>query len=130
MNSSTRVPDVVLFNGKMVTVDEKFTIAKAVAVRGDKFLAVGDDAYIKGLAGPKTKLVDLKGKTVVPGFIDGHQHFQGAGGIFVTENRGLSLAHATSIKDIQKVIKKAVEKTKPGDWIVTTPIGEPSKSEL
>lgn len=130
MNSSKRIPDIIFFNGKVVTVDERFTLAKAVAVRGDRFLAVGDNEYVKGLAGPKTKMVDLDGKTVVPGFIDGHQHFQGAGGIFLSENKGVSLAHATSIADIQLIIKKAAENAKPGDWIVTTPIGEPNKSEL
>lgn len=130
MNGSSKTADIILFNGKVITVDERFTIARAVAVRGNRFLAVGDDAYITALAGSETKRIDLKGRTVVPGFIDGHQHFLGAGGIFLLEKRGLSLAHVTSIKEIQEIIRKAVETRKPGEWIVTTPIGEPQKNEL
>ena len=130
MSTSSQTADTMLFNGKVITADANFSIVEAVAISGDKFLAVGNDEDIKKLVGPDTKQIDLKGQTVVPGFIDGHQHFTGAGGIFLKQKSGLSLANVKSIQDIKDVIKKAVEKTKPGEWIVTTPIGEPDKHDL
>lgn len=66
--------DVVLFNGKVLTADEQFTIAEAVAIRDGKFLAIGADSRIVRMAGPETRKVDLQGKSVVPGFIDTHFH--------------------------------------------------------
>ncbi len=66
--------DIVLYNGKILTVDEQFTIVEAVAIRGDKVLAVGDSQRILAMAGPRTRRVDLQGQSVVPGFIDTHLH--------------------------------------------------------
>jgi len=66
--------DMVLYGGKVLAADDGFTIAEAVAIRDGKFLAVGKSAEILRLAGPSTRKVDLAGKTVVPGFIDTHQH--------------------------------------------------------
>jgi predicted amidohydrolase YtcJ len=67
-------PDVVFFGGKIVTLDARDSIASAVAVRDGRIVAVGQDPKLKTLAGPKTRLVDLGGKTVVPGLIDAHCH--------------------------------------------------------
>src|SRR3989304_4184411 len=66
--------DTVLYNGKVLTADDQFTIAEAVAIRDGELLAVGDSDRILRLAGPQTRKIDLKGRTVVPGFIDTHQH--------------------------------------------------------
>ena len=66
--------DIVLYNGKILTVDEQFAIVEAVAIRGDQFLAVGDSQRILAMAGPRTRRVDLQGQSVVPGFIDTHLH--------------------------------------------------------
>jgi predicted amidohydrolase YtcJ len=66
--------DAVYHNGKILTVDERFSIAQALAVRDGKIMAVGSNAEILNLAGPKTQRLDLKGKTVLPGFIDTHSH--------------------------------------------------------
>jgi predicted amidohydrolase YtcJ len=66
--------DLVLLNGKIVTVDPSETIAEAVAVKDGRFLKVGSSDEIKRLAGSRTKIIDLKGKTVLPGFIDSHEH--------------------------------------------------------
>ena len=66
--------DIVLYNGKILTADEKFSTAEAVAIRDGKFLAVGQSSRIVPMAGPKTRKVDLQGKTVVPGFVDTHMH--------------------------------------------------------
>ena len=66
--------DAVYHNGKVLTVDERFSIAQALAVRDGKVMAVGSNAEIINLAGPKTVRLDLKGKSIVPGFIDTHSH--------------------------------------------------------
>jgi len=66
--------DTVLHNGKILTADEQFTIAQAVAIRDGKFLAVGPNSRILAMAGPQTQRIDLRGKTVTPGFIDTHYH--------------------------------------------------------
>lgn len=67
-------PDIVYFNGKIATLDAAESIAGAVAIRGGKFVAVGESDAIRKLAGPSTTLVDLDRKLVVPGFIDAHTH--------------------------------------------------------
>ena len=67
-------PDLVLYNGKIVTVDEDFSIAQAVAIRDGRFVAVGSDSEILSLAGSNTRQVDLEGNTVLPGFNDSHLH--------------------------------------------------------
>ena len=69
-----RYADVVLYNGKVLTADDKFSTAEAVAIRDGKFLKVGNTRDILPLAGPSTKKVDLEGRTVVPGFFDTHLH--------------------------------------------------------
>src|SRR5689334_9523914 len=66
--------DLILFNGKIITVDRNFTIAAAIAIKKDKILAVGTNKEIKKLSGHNTKIIDLGGKTVVPGLIDFHTH--------------------------------------------------------
>jgi len=65
-------PDLILTNGKVITVDERFTIAQAIAIKGDRFVAVGSNQEITALAGPNTKRIDLRGRSVVPGMIDNH----------------------------------------------------------
>jgi predicted amidohydrolase YtcJ len=67
--------DLILFNGKIITVNDTFQIAQAVAVRGSRIVAVGSNADVNKLAGPNTQRIDLRGKSMVPGFIDNHAHF-------------------------------------------------------
>jgi predicted amidohydrolase YtcJ len=67
-------PDLILSNGKIITVDERFTIAQAVAVKGDRIVAVGTNQAIGQLAGAGTRRIDLKGRAVIPGLIDNHMH--------------------------------------------------------
>lgn len=66
--------DLILSNGKIITVDDRFTIARAVAIRGDRIVAVGTDQDIARLAGPDTRTIDLQGRAVIPGLIDNHMH--------------------------------------------------------
>jgi len=67
-------PEIILFNGKVLTVDEEFSTAQAVAIRDGRFLAVADDARILRMTGPETQIIDLGGNTVVPGLLDTHYH--------------------------------------------------------
>ena len=71
--------DVVLSNGKIITVDDRFTIAQAVAIKGDRIVAVGANQDILRFAGPGTKRIDLRGRSVTPGLIDNHMHWMRAG---------------------------------------------------
>ncbi len=109
--------DLVLFGGKIITVDEKFSIAQAIAIRDGRILDVGSNHEMAKYAGPETRRVDLRGRTVTPGFIDGHPH------MFRIED--ISLAHVRSVKDILDVVSREGAKRKPGEWIVLEPPGEP-----
>ena len=66
--------DMVLYNGKIITADDQESVVSAVAIRDGKFLAVGDDDRMLGLAGPNTEKINVQGRSVVPGFIDNHGH--------------------------------------------------------
>src|SRR5437588_12806718 len=70
--------DVVFVNGRVVTVDDRFTVAQAMAVRGERVAAVGSNGEIDKLKGPATRTVDLGGRTVIPGLIDNHAHYMRA----------------------------------------------------
>jgi predicted amidohydrolase YtcJ len=114
-------PHLILFNGKVITADRRFSIAQAVAIAGNRILAVGASRTIADLAGPKTTAVDLAGKTILPGFIDTHGHI----GLFGIETLWVSLAGADSIDEIRRRIAARVNETPPGTWIITTPVGDP-----
>src|SRR5258707_839444 len=79
--------DTVLTNGKIITVDNGFTIAQAVAIKGDRFVAVGTNQDIARLAGPGTRRIDLGGKAVIPGLIDAHAHLMRAAETWAIEVR-------------------------------------------
>src|SRR5262245_35152557 len=70
--------DIVLLNGKIVTVDDRFTIAEALAIKGERILAVGNNAEVEKHKGPLTRVVDLNRRTVVPGLIDNPAHYMRA----------------------------------------------------
>src|SRR5580698_562147 len=69
-----KTPDTILFNGKIFTSDSSLPYAQAVAIRGERIMAVGDSEKIKMLAGAQTKQLDLGGRTVIPGINDAHNH--------------------------------------------------------
>src|SRR5690349_213144 len=84
-------PDIILTNVKVVTVDDRFAIAQAVAIRGDRITAVGTNQAVTQMAGPNTRRIDLRGRTVLPGLIDNHMHFLRAVGTWTKELRWDSL---------------------------------------
>ncbi len=109
-------PDIVLVNGKVVTVDDRFSVREAVAIREDRFLAVGTSAEIRALAGPSTRVIDLGGRTVLPGLVDSHNHMLRAGFRWPQEVR---LDEAESVEQILAAIRDQAAKVKPGEWILT-----------
>jgi predicted amidohydrolase YtcJ len=108
--------DLIIRDAHIVTVDPHFSIARAAAVRGGRFITVGTDAEVMRSAGPNTRVVDLHGKTVLPGFNDTHVHLT-AGEDLPVE---VDLTHIRSIKDIQAAISARAGQMKPGEWIVGT----------
>ena len=106
--------DLILHGGKIVTLDKGSTIVRSVAIRDGKFLAVGSDAEVKRLAGPKTQSIDLRGHTVVPGLNDSHTHFRAAGVALYT----VSMRNATNVRQALDAIKAFAAKKKPGEWII------------
>ena len=109
-------PDLILTNGKIITVDERFTIAQAVAVRGDRIAAVGTTQEITRLAGPSTRRIDLRGRAVVPGLIDNHAHMMRAGETWTEEVR---LDGIESRKQAVEMLRAKVRAAPPGQWIFT-----------
>jgi predicted amidohydrolase YtcJ len=105
-------PDTIYVNGKIVTVDANFSIAQAFAVTGDRFTAVGTAAEIRKQAGPGTRIVDLHGRTVIPGLEDSHLH--GAGG-----GPGVDLSNARTIADVLAAIRERVSAVGPGNIVVS-----------
>src|SRR5689334_14394049 len=79
--------DLILTNGKIITVDEKFTVAQAIAIKADRIVAVGTNQQIGQMAGAATRRVDLRGRSVVPGLIDNHMHLLRAGTTWSNEVR-------------------------------------------
>jgi len=73
--AAAQAPDRILYNGKILTVDQKFSTAQAIAIRGERIVAVGDNATVRKLAGASTVQTDLNGRTVIPGLIDNHLHY-------------------------------------------------------
>ena len=126
--------DIVLYNGKVIMAEENFTIVEAVAIRDNKFLAVGTTAEILPLAGPRTRRIDLKGKAVTPGIVDVHQHPFGYGmmtfflrrnnvqweGVLPEMNeleRDIGVAWM-DVDSFLRDVGRAVAAAKPGEWIV------------
>jgi len=104
--------DLILHNGRIVTVDGGFTIARAVAVRGDRFVAVGDDARIRLLASAKTRQIDLRGRTVIPGLMDGHLHNAGGG-------PGVDLSSSRSMNELLAAVEARARASTAGEIIVS-----------
>ncbi len=111
--------DTVLYNGKILTADDNFTIAEAVAVRDGKFLAVGASDRIEAMAGPETRRIDLQGKTAVPGILDIHQHPFGTG---LREYWGKKWLPGgplwTNTQDVLQSIREAVASAEPGELVM------------
>ena len=119
----TAAPDQIFYNGKVITVDHVFQIAEAFAVKGEQFLAVGSNAAVRKLAGPKTRLTNLNGHTVIPGLIDSHNHQYMAAML----ERGVDMGGITSLTEMFSRLTQATAKAKPGEVILGTANWEESR---
>ncbi len=115
-NSSTA--DLAFINGKIVTVDDKFSVHQALAVKEDTIIKVGNTEQIKENVGSKTHVLDLKGKTVLPGINDTHIHAALFGGTRPPLSIDVTYPRVTSIENIQNMVRERVETIKPGEWII------------
>jgi len=107
-----RAPDVIYYNANVITVDDQFSYAQAVAITADTFTAVGGNDSVRRLAGPTTRQVDLRGMTVIPGLTDNHLHNAGGG-------PGVDLSRTRTIADVLKVVGERVKRAEPGEVIVS-----------
>ena len=108
--------DLVLRGGKVITVDKDWRVAQAVAIRDGRFIAIGDDAAMAGHIGPNTQVIELGGKTVIPGLIDTHLHQ-----LFAALNGpAVQLLGARSVADVQKAIGERVARTEAGKWVMAS----------
>ena len=109
-------PDIILNNGKIITVDARFSIAQAVAVRGEHIIAVGTNKEIVALAGPDTRIIDLKGRSVIPGLIDNHGHVMEEGPFWQLE---LRLDGIETRAEALQMIREHAKTLGPGAWVFT-----------
>lgn len=106
--------DLVLKNGIVYTVNDKQPQAQAIAVKGDTIVFVGSDQDVEVWIGDNTSVIDLQGKMLTPGFIEGHGHIMGVG----YNELNIDLLSTTSYDEIVQLVKAAAAKAKPGQWIV------------
>jgi predicted amidohydrolase YtcJ len=107
--------DILLVNGRIITLDAQSTVARAIAVSDGRIAAVGTDAQMRAVSPPGTREIDLGGRTVIPGLIDSHIHAIRAGLTFSTQVNWIG---ATSLRDALERIREAAKTTPPGGWIV------------
>lgn len=112
-SAPTNPADLILFNGRIVTVDSALPEAQALAVRGDRIVAVGDRRTIEAMAGPTTRRVDLDGRLAIPGFIEGHGHFMSLG----LSRLRLNLTRAKNWEDIVSLVQASTRDVAIGAWI-------------
>ncbi len=104
--------DTLLFNGKIITVDDRFSIVQALAIQDQRVVATGSSANMRKLAGANTRLIDLKGRTVIPGLIDNHSHW-----IRAAEHDELRFDGVTSRERALQLLVARVRTARPGEWV-------------
>jgi hypothetical protein len=114
LHAQQPAPDLVLSNGKIITVDERFTIAQAMAIRGDRIVAVGANQEMAQLAGPNTRSIDLRGRAVIPGLIDNHMHLLRAGTTWIRE---LRFDGVESRKRAIEMLRTGAKAAGSGEWV-------------
>jgi predicted amidohydrolase YtcJ len=112
--NQTQMADIILENGKVVTVDKNFSIHSAVAIRGDRFIAVGTDDEIKKYADDKTRIINVEGKTIIPGLIDAHAHPEAASLSELDEE----IPDLHSVQELLEWIKQMASVKNEGEWII------------
>lgn len=107
----------VFTNGNVLTVDDDFSEVEAIALRGNRILAVGTDGEVRAVAGADAKIVDLEGKTVLPGFIDAHAHVI-SGSVVDSIMDYVGMARFTTAAEVLDHIAKRAAETPAGEWLV------------
>jgi predicted amidohydrolase YtcJ len=113
--AGAQTPDTILLNGKILTLDARSTVALAVAIRDGRVTTVGSSEDVRKLAGPGTRVIDLRGRTVIPGLIDSHLHAIRAALSFSTEVNWIG---ARSLEEALGRIRAAARTMKPGSWLI------------
>ena len=113
--ASAQAPDTILINGKIITLDSRSTVAMGLAVTAGRITATGSTDDVRELAGPSTRVIDLRGRTVIPGLIDSHLHAIRAALSFSTEVNWIG---ARSIEEGLGRIRAAARAMKPGSWLI------------
>lgn len=111
---SVQPADKVILGGTIYTVDEKQPTVEAVVINGNIIEFAGKETEARKYIGEKTEVIDLEGKTMTPGFIEGHGHFMGVG----YNELNLDLMYVTSYEELVAKVKEAVDKAQPGQWIL------------
>ena len=112
-NGAAAAPDLIVINGDVYTIDPNVPRVEAFAVENSRFTAVGSNAEITALAGPETKLIDAGGKTVTPGFIDGHSHVSGNSPAVA----GVDLSYVVDKDEWLQLIEEADRRMPEGEWM-------------
>jgi len=110
----SQIADTILINGKVITVDNNFSLVEAIAIKGDKIIAVGTNSEIEKYSNAGTKVIDVKGKAVIPGIIDAHCHPEDAS---ISELEG-EIPDVHKIQELLVWIKSQASSKKKGEWIV------------
>ena len=113
--ASAQPADTLLVNGKILTVDRAFSTREAMAIRDGRIVALGGNPEIRRLAGPQTRVIDLEGRTAIPGLIDSHLHAIRAALSFSTEVNWIG---ATTLTEAVARIHEAAQTKKPGSWLI------------
>jgi predicted amidohydrolase YtcJ len=114
LSAQTEPADLVLLNGRIVTVDADRPEAQAMAARGQWIVAVGGDEEIRGFIGPDTRVIDLAGRLAIPGFVEGHGHFLGLGSARMI----LDLNRPSTWEETVELVAAAAREAEPGEWIL------------
>lgn len=115
-------PDLILHGGKIISLDRNSQSAQAISVRLGYVVGIGNDAAVLKDAAPTTQLIDLQGRSVLPGLFDAHPHADREG---LKARGGIPIAGLHSIAEIVEVVKRAAQTTPAGEWIVLMPMGAP-----
>jgi len=114
--------DLILRNGRVATLSALQPEAESVAILGDRIVAVGRDSDVRRLGGSGTRVIDLRGRRVIPGLMDNHTHYLLAGLDSPEVGVKVNIAWARSIAEIVEAIRRKVAERPPGEWIVTSPM--------
>ena len=113
VSAKPEAADVVFKNGNIYTVNERQPHAEAIPVKAGKIIFVGSNKDVKAYEGNGTRVVDLKGNTVVPGLTDSHYHLSGVG----AREMNLNLEGTTSLEAFLAKVKERVDRAQPGEWV-------------